>query len=120
MGPDEEELSFASVVASATLLPGCAFTARSILVNIAPSMGKKAALYYLTRGSVSSIWVPVAIFVLSVVARKTDDWRVYAFASVAGAVGCILSVMKIDLHPAAVFLAVSLCSVLAAVKTRGA
>ena len=44
MGPDEEELSLSALVSSATLLPSCAFSAYSIIVNIAPTMGGRAAL----------------------------------------------------------------------------
>ena len=49
MGPDEDELSLSAVVSSATLLPACAYSAYSIIVNIMPVMGKRAALFYLTR-----------------------------------------------------------------------
>ena len=36
MGPDEDELSLSAAVSSATLLPACAYSAYSIIVNIMP------------------------------------------------------------------------------------
>lgn len=118
MGPDEEELSLSAVVSSATLLPTCVYSAYSIIVNIAPVMGKRAALFYLTRGSVSTIWIPVAIFVFAVIARKVDDLRFYALLAIFGLAACVIAFMRVDLYQAAVFLAVALCCTLSAIKSR--
>ena len=94
MGPDEEELSLSALVSSATLLPSCAFSAYSIIVNIAPTMGGRAVLFYLTRGSVEGIWIPVAIFIFTLIARKVDDWRFYALTAVFGLAACALAVLE--------------------------
>lgn len=118
MGPDEDELSLSAVVSSATLLPACAYSAYSIIVNIMPVMGKRAALFYLTRGSVETIWIPVTIFIFSLMARKVDDWRLFALTAIFGLVACIIAFMRLDLYQAAVFLAVFLCCGLSAIKSR--
>lgn len=118
MGPDEDELSLSAVVSSATLLPACAYSAYSIIVNIMPVMGKRAALFYLTRGSVETIWIPVAIFIFSLMARKVDDWRLFALTAIFGLVACVIAFMRLDLYQAAVYLAVSLCCGLSAIKSR--
>ena len=118
MGPDEDELSLSAVVSSATLLPACAYSAYSIIVNIMPVMGKRAALFYLTRGSVETIWIPVAIFIFSFMARKVDDWRLFALTAIFGLVACIIASMRLDLYQAAVYLAVFLCCGLSAIKSR--
>lgn len=118
MGPDEDELSLSAVVSSATLLPTCAYSAYSIIVNIMPVMGKRAALFYLTRGSVETIWIPVAIFIFSLMARKVDDWRLFALTAIFGLVACVIAFMRLDLYQAAVYLAVFLCCGLSAVKSR--
>lgn len=119
MGPDEDELSLSAAVSSATLLPACAYSAYSIFVNIMPVMGKRAALFYLTRGSVETIWIPVAIFAFALIARKVDDWRFYAITALFGLVACVLASMRLDLYQAAVYLAVALCCGLSAIKSRG-
>lgn len=119
MGPDEDELSLSAAVSSATLLPACAYSAYSIIVNIMPVMGKRAALFYLTRGSVETIWIPVAIFTFALIARKVDDWRFYALTSLFGLVACVLASMRLDLYQAAVYVAVALCCGLSAIKSRG-
>lgn len=118
MGPDEDELSLSAAVSSATLLPACAYSAYSIIVNIMPVMGKRAALFYLTRGSVETIWIPVAIFIFSLMARKVDDWRLFALTAIFGLVACVIAFMRLDLYQAAVYLAVFLCCGLSAVKSR--
>ena len=118
MGPDEDELSLSAVVSSATLLPACAYSAYSIIVNIMPVMGKRAALFYLTRGSVETIWIPVAIFIFSLMARKVDDWRLFALTAIFRLVACIIASMRLDLYQAAVYLAVFLCCGLSAIKSR--
>lgn len=118
MGPDEDELSLSAVVSSATLLPACAYSAYSIIVNIMPVMGKRAALFYLARGSVETIWIPVAIFIFSLMARKVDDWRLFALTAIFGLVACVIAFMRLDLYQAAVYLAVFLCCGLSAVKSR--
>ena len=118
MGPDEEELSLSALVSSATLLPTCAYSAYSIIANIMPVMGKRAALFYLTRGSVQTIWIPVAIFVFALIARKVDDWRLYALTALFGLAACLFAFMRLDLYQAAVYLAVFLCCGLSAIKTR--
>lgn len=116
VGPDEEELSLSAVVSSATLLPACVYSAYSIIVNIMPVMGKRAALFYLTRGSVRSIWIPVAILVFAIVARKLEDRRMYALVAVFSVVALILAVRWLDVVQAGVYAAVAVCSALAAVK----
>lgn len=118
MGPDEEELSLSALVSSATLLPACAYSAYSIIVNIMPVMGKRAALFYLTRGSVGTIWIPVFIFIFTLMARKVDDWRFFALTAIFGLVTCVVAFMRLDLYQAAVFLAVFLCCGLSAIKSR--
>lgn len=118
MGPDEDELSLSAAVSSATLLPACAYSAHSIIVNIMPVMGKWAALFYLTRGSVETIWIPVAIFIFSLMARKVDDWRLFALTAIFGLVACVIAFMRLDLYQAAVYLAVFLCCGLSAIKSR--
>lgn len=118
MGPDEEELSLSAAVSSATLLPACAFSAYSIIVNIMPVMGKRAALFYLTRGSIETVWIPIAIFIFSLMARKVDDWRLFALTAIFGLVACIIAFMRLDLYQAAVYLAVFLCCGLSAIKSR--
>lgn len=118
MGPDEDELSLSAVVSSATLLPACAYSAYSIIVNIMPVMGKRAALFYLTRGSVETIWIPVAIFIFSLMARKVDDWRLFALTAIFGLVACVIAFMRLDLYQAAVYLAVFLCCGLSSIKSR--
>lgn len=118
MGPDEEELSLSALVSSATLLPACVYSAYSIIVNIMPVMGKRAALFYLTRGSVSTIWIPVFIFIFTLIARKVDDWRFFALTAIFGLVACVVAFMRLDLYQAAVFLAVVLCCGLSAIKSR--
>ncbi len=55
MSPTRMSFSLSAAVSSATLLPACAYSAYSIIVNIMPVMGKRAALFYLTRGSVETI-----------------------------------------------------------------
>lgn len=118
MGPDEDELSLSAVVSSATLLPACAYSAYSIIANIMPVMGKRAALFYLTRGSIETVWIPVAIFIFSLMARKVDDWRLFALTAIFGLVACIIAFMRLDLYQAAVYLAVFLCCGLSAIKSR--
>lgn len=118
MGPDEDELSLSAVVSSATLLPACAYSAYSIIVNIMPVMGKRAALFYLTRGSIETVWIPIAIFIFSLMARKVDDWRLFALTAIFGLVACIIAFMRLDLYQAAVYLAVFLCCGLSAIKSR--
>lgn len=118
MGPDEEELSLSAAVSSATLLPACAYSAYSIIVNIMPVMGKRAALFYLTRGSVSTIWIPVFIFIFTLIARKVDDWRFYALTAIFGLVACVIALTRLDLYQAAVYLVVFLCCGLSAIKSR--
>lgn len=118
MGPDEDELSLSAAVSSATLLPACAYSAYSIIVNIMPVMGKRAALFYLTRGSVETIWIPVAIFTFALIARKVDDWRFYALTALSGLVALIIAFMRFDLYQTAVYLAVVLCCSLSAIKSR--
>ena len=118
MGPDEEELSLSALVSSATLLPACVYSAYSIIVNIMPVMGKRAALFYLTRGSIETVWIPIAIFIFSLMARKVDDWRLFALTAIFGLVACIIAFMRLDLYQAAVYLAVFLCCGLSAVKSR--
>ena len=92
---------------------------RKHIVNIMPVMGKRAALFYLTRGSVETIWIPVAIFTFALIARKVDDWRFYALTSLFGLAACVLASMRLDLYQAAVYLAVALCCGLSAIKSRG-
>lgn len=118
MGPDEEELSLSAVVSSATLLPACVYSAYSIIVNIMPVMGKRAALFYLTRGSIETVWIPIAIFIFSLMARKVDDWRLFALTAIFGLVACIIAFMRFDLYQTAVYLAVILCCSLSAIKSR--
>lgn len=118
MGPDEEELSLSAVVSSATLLPACVYSAYSIIVNIMPVMGKRAALFYLTRGSIETVWIPIAIFIFSLMARKVDDWRFFALTAIFGLVACIIAFMRFDLYQTAVYLAVVLCCSLSAIKSR--
>lgn len=118
MGPDEEELSLSALVSSATLLPACVYSAYSIIVNIMPVMGKRAALFYLTRGSIETVWIPIAIFIFSLMARKVDDWRLFALTAIFGLVACIIAFMRLDLYQAAVYLAVFLCCGLSAIKSR--
>lgn len=118
MGPDEEELSLSAVVSSATLLPACVYSAYSIIVNIMPVMGKRAALFYLTRGSIETVWIPIAIFIFSLIARKVDDWRLFALTAIFGLVACIIAFMRFDLYQTAVYLAVVLCCSLSAIKSR--
>lgn len=118
MGPDEEELSLSAVVSSATLLPGCVYSAYSIIVNIMPVMGKRAALFYLTRGSIETVWIPIAIFIFSLMARKVDDWRLFALTAIFGLVACIIAFLRFDLYQTAVYLAVVLCCSLSAIKSR--
>lgn len=118
MGPDEEELSLSAVVSSATLLPACVYSAYSIIVNIMPVMGKRAALFYLTRGSIETVWIPIAIFIFSLMARKVDDWRLFALTAIFGLVACIIAFMRFDLYQTAVYLAVVLCCSLSAIKSR--
>ena len=117
MGPDEEELSLSAVVSSATLLPACVYSAYSIIVNIMPVMGKRAALFYLTRGSIETVWIPIAIFIFSLLARKVDDWRLFALTAIFGLVACIIAFMRFDLYQT-VYLAVVLCCSLSAIKSR--
>ena len=116
MGPDEEELSLSALVSSATLLPACAYSAYSIIVNIMPVMGKRAALFYLTRGSVRSIWIPVTIFVFAIVARRLEDRRMYALVAVFAVVALILAARWFDVTQFGIYAAVAACSALAAVK----
>lgn len=118
MGPDEEELSLSTVVSSATLLPACVYSVYSIIVNIMPVMGKRAALFYLTRGSIETVWIPIAIFIFALMARKVDDWRFYALTAVFGLAACALAVLRLDLCHAGVYLAVLVCCGLSAVKSR--
>lgn len=118
MGPDEEELSLSAVVSSATLLPACVYSAYSIIVNIMPVMGKRAALFYLTRGSIETVWIPIAIFIFSLMARKVDDWRLFALTAIFGLVACIIAILRFDLYQTAVYLAVVLCCSLSAIKSR--
>ena len=118
MGPDEEELSLSAVVSSATLLPACVYSAYSIIVNIMPVIGKRAALFYLTRGSIETVWIPIAIFIFSLMARKVDDWRFFALTAIFGLVACIIAFMRFDLYQTAVYLAVVLCCSLSAIKSR--
>ena len=118
MGPDEEELSLSALVSSATLLPACVYSAYSIIVNIMPVMGKRAALFYLTRGSIETVWIPIAIFIFSLMARKVDDWRLFALTAIFGLVACIIAFIRLDLYQAAVYLAVFLCCGLSAIKSR--
>lgn len=118
MGPDEEELSLSAVVSSATLLPACVYSVYSIIVNIMPEMGKRAALFYLTRGSIETVWIPIAIFIFALMARKVDDWRFYALTAVFGLAACALAVLRLDLCHAGVYLAVLVCCGLSAVKSR--
>lgn len=118
MGPDEEELSLSAVVSSATLLPACVYSAYSIIVNIMAVMGKRAALFYLTRGSIETVWIPIAIFIFSLMARKVDDWRLFALTAIFGLVACIIAFMRFDLYQTAVYLAVVLCCSLSAIKSR--
>ena len=118
MGPDEDELSLSAAVSSATLLPACAYSAHSIIINIMPVMGKRAALFYLTRGSVETIWIPVAIFTFALIARKVDDWRFYALTAALSLAACALAVLRLDLCHAGVYLAVLACCGLSAVKSR--
>ena len=118
MGPDEEELSLSAVVSSATLLPACVYSVYSIIVNIMPVMGKRAALFYLTRGSIETVWIPIAIFIFSLMARKVDDWRLFALTAIFGLVACIFAFMRFDLYQTAVYLAVVLCCSLSAIKSR--
>lgn len=118
MGPDEEELSLSAVVSSATFLPACVYSAYSIIVNIMPVMGKRAALFYLTRGSIETVWIPIAIFIFSLMARKVDDWRLFALTAIFGLVACIIAFMRFDLYQTAVYLAVVLCCSLSAIKSR--
>lgn len=118
MGPDEEELSLSAVVSSATLLPACVYSVYSIIVNIMPVMGKRAALFYLTRGSIETVWIPIAIFIFSLMARKVDDWRLFALTAIFGLVACIIAFMRFDLYQTAVYLAVVLCCSLSAIKSR--
>lgn len=118
VGPDEEELSLSAVVSSATLLPACVYSAYSIIVNIMPVMGKRAALFYLTRGSIETVWIPIAIFIFSLMARKVDDWRLFALTAIFGLVACIIAFMRFDLYQTAVYLAVVLCCSLSAIKSR--
>lgn len=118
MGPDEEELSLSAVVSSATLLPACVYSAYSVIVNIMPVMGKRAALFYLTRGSIETVWIPIAIFIFSLMARKVDDWRFFALTAIFGLVACIIAFMRFDLYQTAVYLAVVLCCSLSAIKSR--
>lgn len=118
MGPDEEELSLSAVVSSATLLPACVYSAYSIIVNIMSVMGKRAALFYLTRGSIETVWIPIAIFIFSLMARKVDDWRLFALTAIFGLVACIIAFMRFDLYQTAVYLAVVLCCSLSAIKSR--
>lgn len=118
MGPDEEELSLSAVVSSATLLPACVYSAYSVIVNIMPVMGKRAALFYLTRGSIETVWIPIAIFIFSLMARKVDDWRLFALTAIFGLVACIIAFMRFDLYQTAVYLAVVLCCSLSAIKSR--
>ena len=118
MGPDEEELSLSAVVSSATLLPACVYSAYSIIVNIMPVMGKRAALFYLTRGSIETVWIPIAIFIFSLMARKVDDWRFFALTAIFGLVACIIAFMRFDLYQTVVYLAVVLCCSLSAIKSR--
>lgn len=117
MGPDEEELSLSAVVSSATLLPACVYSAYSIIVNIMPVMGKRAALFYLTRGSIETVWIPIAIFIFSLMARKVDDWRLFALTAIFGLVACIIAFLRFDLYQTAVYLAVILCCSLSAIKS---
>lgn len=118
MGPDEDELSLSAAVSSATLLPACAYSAYSIIVNIMPVMGKRAALFYLTRGSVETIWIPVVIFIFTLIERKVDDWRFYALTAALSLAACALAVLRLDLCHAGVYLAVLACCGLSAVKSR--
>lgn len=118
MGPDEEELSLSAVVSSATLLPACVYSVYSIIVNIMPVMGKRAALFYLTRGSIETVWIPIAIFIFSLMARKVDDWRLFALTAIFGLVACIIAFLRFDLYQTAVYLAVILCCSLSAIKSR--
>lgn len=118
MGPDEEELSLSAVVSSATLLPACVYSAYSIIDNIMPVMGKRAALFYLTRGSIETVWIPIAIFIFSLMARKVDDWRLFALTAIFGLVACIIAFLRFDLYQTAVYLAVVLCCSLSAIKSR--
>lgn len=118
MGPEEEELSLSAVVSSATLLPACVYSVYSIIVNIMPVMGKRAALFYLTRGSIETVWIPIAIFIFSLMARKVDDWRLFALTAIFGLVACIIAFMRFDLYQTAVYLAVVLCCSLSAIKSR--
>lgn len=118
MGPDEEELSLSAVVSSTTLLPACIYSAYSIIVNIMPVMGKRAALFYLTRGSIETVWIPIAIFIFSLMARKVDDWRLFALTAIFGLVACIIAFLRFDLYQTAVYLAVVLCCSLSAIKSR--
>lgn len=118
MGPDEEELSLSALVSSATLLPACVYSVYSIIVNIMPVMGKRAALFYLTRGSIETVWIPIAIFIFSLMARKVDDWRLFALTAIFGLVACIIAFMRFDLYQTAVYLAVVLCCSLSAIKSR--
>lgn len=118
MGPDEDELSLSAAVSSATLLPACAYSAYSIIVNIMPVMGKRAALFYLTRGSIETVWIPIAIFIFALMARKVDDWRLFALTAIFGLVALIIAFMRFDLYQTAVYLAVVLCCSLSAIKSR--
>lgn len=118
VGPDEEELSLSAVVSSATLLPACVYSAYSIIVNIMPVMGKRAALFYLTRGSIETVWIPIAIFIFALMARKVDDWRLFALTAIFGLVALIIAFMRFDLYQTAVYLAVVLCCSLSAIKSR--
>lgn len=118
MGPDEDELSLSAVVSSATLLPACTYSAYSIIVNIAPTMGGRAVLFYLTRGSIESIWIPVVIFIFTLIARKVDDWRFYALTAALSLAACALAVLRLNLCHAGVYLAVLACCGLSAVKSR--
>lgn len=118
MGPDEDELSLSAAVSSATLLPACAYSAYSIIVNLAPTMGGRVVLFYLTRGSIESIWIPVVIFIFTLIERKVDDWRFYALTAVLSLAACALAVLRLDLCHAGVYLAVLACCGLSAVKSR--
>lgn len=118
IGPDEEELSLSALVSSATLLPVCTYSAYSIIVNIAPTMGGRAVLFYLTRGSIESIWIPVVIFIFTLIARKVDDWRFYALTAALSLAACALAVLRLNLCHAGVYLAVLACCGLSAVKSR--
>lgn len=115
-GPDGGELALAAVATAATSLPSCCFYIWCTIVNILPNAGKMATLDALTRGSIGSVWIPLALLVSTLVARKLGGRRAYVLVTVFAIAAFAISIRRIDMAQMGAYAVVAACSALAAVK----